>query len=88
MTHVSVNCTLRHVGLIPDGGRRWAKEKEVPLLESYVKMMRVIALFVDTMMARDVGSVTVYLLSKENLQRKTEELKPVIQAEIELMNDL
>jgi undecaprenyl diphosphate synthase len=72
---------IKHVALIADGARRWSRREKVPLRDSYRKMMDLLAL--DTHALFDAGAhvVTLYLLSKENLRRSSEELEAALAEE-------
>lgn len=77
-----------HVGLIPDGTRRWSRVSGMPLVEGYRLAMDRIAEFVKVMMTCGVESVTLYLLSRQNLTRSPEDLAAVDEAESYLISDL
>ncbi len=78
----------RHVGIIPDGTRRWSRRHEVPLAEGYLRAMGNLAHLVDALYARGVAIVSVYLLSRRNLARPAEELDAVFRAERHLCEHL
>ena len=78
----------RHVGLIPDGARRWARQNHCPYIESYALTMKGITRFVRFMFGQGVSSTSVYLLSKENLKRKPTDLEPIIVSEVDLLTKL
>jgi undecaprenyl diphosphate synthase len=77
-----------HIGLIPDGARRWAKKQSIPLLDSYIKMVSVISDSIDLFFEYGAQNVSVYLLSKENLKRKPDELNDVLNSEIILLSEM
>jgi undecaprenyl diphosphate synthase len=79
--------TLSHIGLIPDGNRRWARANGVPLEEAYQRSMGVLATAID-MLFREVGeleSIAVYMFSNENLGRSHGDLEAVLAAEAEFL---
>lgn len=78
----------RHVGLIPDGTRRWAEIHSLLYSEAYAYTMKAIAHFVRIMYSEGVLSVSVYLLSKENLLRNSHDLNAVFDAETFLFKEL
>ncbi len=80
--------SLNHVGLIPDGLRRWARENNCSYLDSYQRAMNLLASFVRLMFSQRISSVSLYLLSKDNLKRDIEDLEPVIASEVRLLKDL
>jgi undecaprenyl diphosphate synthase len=64
----------RHVAIIMDGNRRWARERGLPALEGHRR--GILALRRVTQAARDLGIeiVTVYGFSTENWRRDTQEI--------------
>lgn len=69
----------RHVGLIMDGNRRWAKTRLLPPSAGHVQgMNRMIAL---AKKAKELGIsyFTVYALSTENLNRPADELEKMFE---------
>jgi undecaprenyl diphosphate synthase len=64
----------RHVAIIMDGNRRWARERGLPALEGHRR--GIVALRRVTQAARDLGIeiVTVYGFSTENWRRDTQEI--------------
>lgn len=79
---------MLHIGLIPDGTRRWAKKNQKTLEYAYFEMVLSIAQCIDYLFCHDATSVSIYLLSKDNLQRSPEELVPVFNAESHLIKNL
>ena len=79
----------RHIGVVLDGHRRHAREEGLP---SYADSYRVgMARFEDFLGWADelhIPAVTVWLLSKENLDRPAEELDPYFEVLIELFGRL
>lgn len=82
----------QHVGLIPDGTRRWAKNNHKPLLFSYFRMVEVISKIIDQLYSNNVDCVSTYLLtyllSKDNLKRDPSELEFVFKAEHFFLKEL
>lgn len=72
---------IRHVGIIPDGGRRWALRRGMPLVDAYAVSMGKLQECLDAFYAHGVSSVSIYMLSKLNLQRAAEDLAAVDVAE-------
>jgi undecaprenyl diphosphate synthase len=77
-----------HIGLIPDGTRRWARKNSKPIEEAYFQMVLVIARSIDLFFSQGAFAVSVYLLSKDNLQRSQKELTAIFKAEIHLIKEL
>ncbi len=65
-----------HVGLIPDGNRRWAKERGLEPWEGHGKGAEKGELFIEWGIDHeDISEITVYGLSEENFKRPAEELE-------------
>jgi undecaprenyl diphosphate synthase len=73
-----------HVGLIPDGMRRWARANDTTLAESYRRGADKVADILAALQQRDVRTVSLFGLSRVNLGRRPEELLPIYQAAIHL----
>jgi len=69
---------IKHIALIPDGARRWARRENVTLRESYRKMMDLLALDTQALFEAGANVISLYLLSKENLRRPPEELNAAL----------
>jgi undecaprenyl diphosphate synthase len=64
-----------HVGMIPDGNRRWAREQGLDPWEGHRRGGEKIEMFLEWCSEQDdVGEVTIYLLSEENFKRSGTEL--------------
>ncbi len=69
------NCNLKHIAIIMDGNRRWAKEK---LLPSAIGHQKGVESLKNTMRLFDeygIKYLTVYAFSTENWNRKKEEVE-------------
>ncbi len=64
----------RHVGIIPDGNRRWAKRNALRFGSSYARGVDNIFEACGTLFDRGVSALTVYILSLKNLSRSRAEL--------------
>jgi tritrans,polycis-undecaprenyl-diphosphate synthase [geranylgeranyl-diphosphate specific] len=65
---------LRTIGLIPDGNRRWARERGLPVMQGHYKGADVLEDFLDWCLERGIKNVVIYALSEDNLRRSREEL--------------
>jgi len=79
---------VNHLGIIPDGSRRWARSREISLRDSYKIAMRNLVEILRYSYVNGIGSVSVYLLSKANLRRSPVELEAVAEAEEELLAEM
>ncbi len=61
----------QHVGIIPDGNRRWARRMGVNLYEAYRRGYERLMEVVDYLAERGVRFLTVYVLSRENCLRRS-----------------
>lgn len=80
--------TALNIGVIPDGTRRWARREGVSLFDAYWKTMLNIHKIIDYLYEQDTLSISIYLLSKDNLGRKPDELDAVVNAERDLIEKL
>lgn len=77
-----------HVGLIPDGMRRWAKSRGISLAEAYLLGAEKVADILQVLRRHNVRTVSVYNLSRANLARSQAELEPVFNASIHFLTHL
>jgi undecaprenyl diphosphate synthase len=63
-----------HVGIIMDGNRRWAKERNLSLAEGHLKGYLKLKQAADWFFERGVKIVSVFVFSTENWNRTTEEV--------------
>ena len=65
-----------HIGMIPDGNRRWARERGLDPWEGHRKGAEKGELFIEWCIDHeDVSEITVYGLSEENFKRPAKELE-------------
>ncbi len=60
----------RHLGVIIDGNRRWAKERGLPPWEGHWKGAEKVEKFLDWCMELGIPQVSIYALSTENLRKR------------------
>ena len=77
-----------HVGLIPDGLRRWADAHGATLTDAYLRGAEKVVEILLALQRNDVQTVSVYNLSRANLARKDEELNAVYAATIHFFTTL
>lgn len=68
------NAVPRHLGIILDGNRRWAKEQGLKTLEGHQKGAEVFREIVYAALDRGVEFISAYVFSTENWQRTQEEV--------------
>lgn len=72
--HPSKKSMPYHIGIIPDGGRRWAKKNKTPLLESYNITKKNLSYFTKYLFSVGVMEISIYLSSAQNFRRNPEEV--------------
>ncbi len=77
-----------HIGIIPDGARRWARKNGISYQESYQISMQKLLQVLDHLYQCGVQAISIYLLSSENLHRTPEELLPVFNSEENFISEL
>lgn len=79
----------RHIGVILDGHRRYAREEGLPdYTASYRRGMRRFEEFIDWAQDPRIPAITAWVLSPQNLARPSEELDPYYDVLIELFGRL
>lgn len=77
-----------HVGLIPDGMRRWADTNGVTFGDSYRRGSEKVVEILLALRRNDVQTVSVYNLSRANLSRPAAELAAVYAASVYFFSEL
>jgi undecaprenyl diphosphate synthase len=77
-----------HVGLIPDGLRRWADAHGTTLTDAYLRGAEKVTEILRTLQRHDVRTVSVYNLSRANLERGDAELDGVFAASVHFLTSL
>ena len=65
----------KHVGIIMDGNRRWAKEKSLPSFEGHKKGSENLKKLIPYIFNHDVKCLSIYAFSCENFKRNAKEVK-------------
>jgi len=78
-----------HIGFIPDGNRRWARERNLPTLEGHRKGYSIMKQLPQWFFDRGVKVVSVYAFSAENWNRSRDEINYLMKLLGEaLVNDI
>ncbi|WP_198951944.1 undecaprenyl diphosphate synthase family protein [Mycobacterium sp. AT1] len=77
-----------HVGLIPDGMRRWSRLNGVDLPDTYLRAAHKVVDVMATLQRLGVQTVSVYNLSRANLSRHDDELEAAYAASIHFFTTL
>ena len=68
--------TFLHLGLIPDGNRRWAKRRGLKPWEGHLRGAEKIEKFIKWCLELGIKKVSIYVLSTENIEKRSKrELK-------------
>lgn len=73
MTHLNQENLPKHIGVIVDGNRRWAKEKDLPTFAGHKKGAERIEEIVKYAQEIGIKIITIYAFSTENWKRAEEE---------------
>lgn len=68
----------RHLGLILDGNRRWAREHGLPIYEGHKAGYRNVERIMDEALGRGVEYVSLYVFSSENWNRSADEVRQLM----------
>ncbi|MGE2836557.1 undecaprenyl diphosphate synthase family protein [Mycobacterium sp. SMC-4] len=77
-----------HVGLIPDGLRRWAQANGTTLVDSYLRGAEKVVEILLSLQRHGVQTVSVYNLSRANLGRRDDELDAVYHASVRFFSEM
>ena len=69
---------LKHLGVIADGNRRWAKENNLPKIEGHKKGLETIETLVGAAAMAGVPYITFYVFSTENWGREETEVNYIM----------
>ena len=78
MSNTQTAAVPRHLGIILDGNRRWAKERGLPVYEGHKAGYRNMETILDAALERGVECVSVYAFSTENWTRSKDEVKQLM----------
>ena len=81
-----MNNRLKHVVLIPDGNRRWGRERKVSVADAYERGAKAIETFLKLCLEYHVRVCTVWGFSTENWRRDDKEIQDVMGLMEELLN--
>ena len=69
---------LKHLGIIADGNRRWAKEHGLPTIEGHKKGLDVIEELIGAANKAGISYITFYVFSTENWGRSSDEVSYIM----------
>lgn len=70
--------SLKHLGIIADGNRRWAKSQGLPSIEGHKKGLETIKKMVAAAGKTDIEYITFYVFSTENWGRSKDEVSYIM----------
>lgn len=63
---------IKHIALIPDGNRRWAKEKGLPSVQGHREAVeKILPQLYDTLLELEIPYCTFWAMSPENFQKRS-----------------
>lgn len=69
----------QHIGVVVDGNRRWAKLAGTPAADGHLAGANKIVEFIDWCAELGIPTVTLYMLSTDNMNRSSEELDQLME---------
>lgn len=87
-TKIDLNKVPKHIGIIMDGNRRWAKKRGLVALDGHEAGVKALVKIIDHCLELGVETLTIYALSTENWrQRAKEEVKGLFGLLIRLVKE-
>jgi undecaprenyl diphosphate synthase len=74
---------IKHLGIIMDGNRRWAKKQQLLTEEGHKKGTETVKRLIQFCLERKIAMVSIYAFSLENFQRNPEEIRNIFKIMIE-----
>ncbi|MEU8570507.1 polyprenyl diphosphate synthase [Streptomyces pathocidini] len=78
----------QHLGVILDGNRRWAQDQQLPPQEIYRAGAAKVPKFLSWCEQASVPVVSLWALSRDNLQRDPQEVLPLLDVIVETLQDM
>lgn len=76
--HTSKKNTLKHIGIIMDGNRRWAKSKGLETIDGHKKGIDAAKNIIKAAIKQKISFLTLYAFSSENWKRDPAEIKDLM----------
>lgn len=76
-----------HVGIIPDGSRRWANKRGISYYESYNLALRNLCKIIELLYKMGINTISVYFSSSQNFERPMVEIEAFCKAESNFCNN-
>ena len=68
----------KHLGIIMDGNRRWAKSKGLEAIEGHKKGIETAKIIIKAAIEKKISFLTLYAFSSENWKRDPEEIEDLM----------
>lgn len=83
-----MNNSLRHLGIIPDGNRRWASQNQLSNFDAYLRSFNNIIDIIEYSFKTysELTEISIYLLSFDNLNRSKKEIDDFLSIGIMFLN--
>src|SRR3989344_263120 len=78
---------LNHIAIIPDGNRRWARQRGLPTFEGHRRGFEVVRKILNRVWKTDINTVTLWALSTENMNRTKKELNYLMKLFEKMIDD-
>ena len=79
--HPQANIPPQHVAIIPDGGRRWARQHGISYKEAYLISMKRMVEMAKTLYQDEIKYISLFCASTQNFLRTEEEIQNFYEAE-------
>lgn len=87
-TKIDLNNIPKHIGIIMDGNRRWAKKRGLTSIEGHEAGVKALVKIVDHCLELGVETLTVYALSTENWRKRArEEVKGIFDLLVRMVKE-
>ena len=73
----SIKHNIKHIGIILDGNRRWAKNRGLPVWKGHEKGADVVEKLLDWASELGMKELSLYVLSTENLRKTRSRLASI-----------
>lgn len=86
--HPERGTSSEHVGIIPDGSRRWARLHALGLRDAYAHAMQRLCNVIRCLLDHGVGDVTIYMSSIQTFRRSPDEIDAFCRSEADACRTL
>ncbi|MEO5367197.1 MAG: isoprenyl transferase [Magnetococcus sp. WYHC-3] len=76
--HIPVERIPRHIAIVMDGNRRWARARMLPRLEGHRRGVKAVRRAIESSLDLGIGTLTLYAFSSENWKRPADEVSSLM----------